>query len=76
MIPLNACDILVAEQLSLKSGILLFGLDHALILKVRIMTMGSFGPLDSLYRVVYMLKLLYKFKQVYSFKVAYRSDEA
>jgi hypothetical protein len=31
-----------------------FGLDHALILKVRIMTMGSSAPMDSLYIYIYI----------------------
>jgi hypothetical protein len=42
----------------LLSCILLFGLDHAMTLKVRIMTMGSFALLDlkSVYRIVYKLQ--------------------
>jgi hypothetical protein len=36
------------SSLPLKSGILLFGLDHALIVMVRVMTV---------YRIVYMLKV-------------------
>ncbi len=32
-----------------KSSTLLFGLDHALILKVRVMIMESSAPLDSVY---------------------------
>ena len=51
---------------------MLFGLDHALILKVRIMTMGSSAPLDSVYRIVYRFKLVYRFELLYSFKVVYR----
>ncbi len=64
------------SSLPRRSAILLFVLDHALILKVRIMTMGFFGPLYSVYRIVYMLKLVYKFQLVYSYNVEYRSDEA
>jgi hypothetical protein len=33
------------------SGILLFDLDHALILQVRIMTMGSSALLDSVFNI-------------------------
>jgi hypothetical protein len=39
------------------SGILLFGLDHALMLKTRIMTMQSPAPFYGMYMIVYMLKL-------------------
>jgi hypothetical protein len=50
-------------------GILLFSLGHDLIIKVRIMTMGSYVHLDIMYRIVLMLKLVYTFKVVNSFNV-------
>jgi hypothetical protein len=52
------------SRLPWKSGILLFALDHALILKVGIITMGSSGPLDGMDRIVLALKLVHKFQVV------------
>jgi hypothetical protein len=40
------------------------------------MTVGSSLPLDGVYRIGYMLKLVNKFKLVFSFKVVYRCDKA
>jgi hypothetical protein len=45
MLPFDVWDILVAEQPSSDEGILLFGLDHVLILKARIVNIGSSAPL-------------------------------
>jgi hypothetical protein len=42
---------------------MLFSLDHALILRVMLMTIKSSVPLDSRYRVVYMLKVVYRSKE-------------
>jgi hypothetical protein len=57
-------DILVIEQPFSE-----IGLDHALILKVSIMTMGSSAPTDSMYRIMLMLNLVYNLKLMHSFKV-------
>jgi hypothetical protein len=54
----------------------LFILDHAPVLETKIMTKGSSAPLDSVYRIVYMLKQVYIFKLVYSFNVVHRCDKA
>jgi hypothetical protein len=55
-----------------KSGVFLFGLDHALILKLGIMTMGSSASFGGVHRVVYKFKLVYRFAIVYNFKVVHR----
>jgi hypothetical protein len=70
------------SSLAWKSRILIFDPDHALILKVRIITMGSSASLDSIYMVVFKFKLVYKFnlvykfKLVFSFELVYRIDKA
>ncbi len=63
-----------------KNGILLYGLGHTVILKLRIMTMGLSAPLG---RIAHILKLMNKFKIAYSLKLmcsfkvlVYRSNEA
>ena len=58
------------RSLPQKSGsILLFGLDHALILKDEEYDLGYSAPLDSVYWILYVFNL------VFSFKLVYRCDK-
>jgi hypothetical protein len=68
VLPLDVWESWLMSSLPLKIGILLYGLNYALILKAKIMNMGSSGPLDSVYKIVYVFKQVYKFELVYSFQ--------
>ncbi len=62
---IDVWDILVAEQPSSEEWHIAIWSGSCLFLKMRIVTLGSPVPLDSVLRIVYRLVLVYSYKVVY-----------
>jgi hypothetical protein len=76
VLALDVWHILVAEQPSSEEWHITIQSESCHDLKDEDYDHGILCAMDSLYRIVYVLKLVHRFKLVYSFKVVYRLGQS